>query len=410
MDRGFPGSDLFAVQFAVSITLSLLFLWLVRVALRSKAPAKWIIGLSFVALVIFSFVQPAFDDTAMAVCALQVLVTLPVVLVCRMVPEFRPAAFVCAMLAMVGCYAYSFVDPFQRLAVFKQLQREYPLVSVADRLRYEDSRTAVANSNPSVAAVAQPLKEPIEKRLARQENRHGRGARDLFLYQLHHETERRFAWQQGFGYRRIIPLSRAHLETEDPPPIPMSPPAAPESTPPDSASALLGSRQTSAVTPENSDLLQDLHQAGLSDFLNQSRIGYVVDRDHVAGFLPHRFAEIPPARDLQQPLRWRVSRLELISLLKHAEPVAYVTEHLPQMDELQQAPTRALTEFERDSLKQLRSDEDLVVQTHPQLIRMVGSVRAGNDCLKCHSVKRGELLGAFSYELVPIKEDMPKTD
>jgi hypothetical protein len=34
-------------------------------------------------------------------------------------------------------------------------------------------------------------------------------------------------------------------------------------------------------------------------------------------------------------------------------------------------------------------------------IRMVGSVRAAKDCLDCHSVDRGHLLGAFTYELVP---------
>jgi hypothetical protein len=70
------------------------------------------------------------------------------------------------------------------------------------------------------------------------------------------------------------------------------------------------------------------------------------------------------------------------------------------MDELRDAPTRPLDDFERGAIDRLRSDEDLVIDDAPNRIRMVGSLRAGKDCLECHSVRRGELLGAFSYELI----------
>jgi len=36
-------------------------------------------------------------------------------------------------------------------------------------------------------------------------------------------------------------------------------------------------------------------------------------------------------------------------------------------------------------------------------IRMVGSLRAAKNCLDCHSVQRGELLGAQTYEIVPVR-------
>ena len=97
---------------------------------------------------------------------------------------------------------------------------------------------------------------------------------------------------------------------------------------------------------------------------------------------------------------FQLVRLELVSLLKHETPVAYVSKHLPQMDELRDAPTRPLDDFERHALDRLRSDEDLVIDDAPNRIRMVGSLRAGKDCMECHSVRRGELLGAFSYELI----------
>ena len=34
------------------------------------------------------------------------------------------------------------------------------------------------------------------------------------------------------------------------------------------------------------------------------------------------------------------------------------------------------------------------------VIRMLGSVQAASQCIGCHSVKRGTLLGAFSYILL----------
>jgi hypothetical protein len=128
------------------------------------------------------------------------------------------------------------------------------------------------------------------------------------------------------------------------------------------------------------------------------RIGLVQDRDHVVGFEPHRFTQMP-----QSKADFQLLRLELVSLLKHAVPVAYVSEHLPRMDQLNAAPTRSLDDFERHSLDLLRTDEDLVIDDAPNRIRMVGSLRAGKDCMECHSVRRGELLGAFSYELVPTR-------
>ena len=69
------------------------------------------------------------------------------------------------------------------------------------------------------------------------------------------------------------------------------------------------------------------------------------------------------------------------------------------MEELKSARIRDLTEFEAKALKALRAGEDLQIDANLNQIRMVGSMRANNTCLKCHDVSRGELLGAFSYLL-----------
>jgi hypothetical protein len=88
-----------------------------------------------------------------------------------------------------------------------------------------------------------------------------------------------------------------------------------------------------------------------------------------------------------------------VSLLKHDPPAVYVSKHLPRMDELKDAATRPLDGFERDALPKLLRDDDLVVDDSAETVRMLGALRAGKDCLACHRGSRGDLLGAFSYEL-----------
>jgi hypothetical protein len=140
-------------------------------------------------------------------------------------------------------------------------------------------------------------------------------------------------------------------------------------------------------------VLSKLHTISLVDFVNAKGFGYFKDKAHVAGFQPHQFHELPT---LEEP-RWELRDLELVSLLKFDEPAVYITEHLPRMDELRDAPTRPLDAFEIASLRSLRDGEDLIVDSTPNRIRMLGSIRAGRQCLECHTAERGQLLGAFSY-------------
>jgi hypothetical protein len=145
--------------------------------------------------------------------------------------------------------------------------------------------------------------------------------------------------------------------------------------------------------------LAELHESDLVDFLDPRRFGYIQDRDHVAGFLPHRFSNELKLKEGQKNQRWHVQRLELVSLLAHEAPVAYVSDNLPRMDELTDAPTRPLNSFEQTALKELQEGEDLRIGYGAEEIRMLGSIRALNQCVVCHHSKRGELLGAFSYRL-----------
>src|SRR5262249_27714134 len=113
------------------------------------------------------------------------------------------------------------------------------------------------------------------------------------------------------------------------------------------------------------ETLGDLHTSGRLNFLEPERFGLVKDREHVSGFGSHQFDSM-----LQMPLgegkagaapeRWALLRLELMSLLKHERPAIYVSDHLPQMDDLKKSATRTLSPFEDRALKELRNGEDLV--------------------------------------------------
>ena len=96
----------------------------------------------------------------------------------------------------------------------------------------------------------------------------------------------------------------------------------------------------------------------------------------------------------------RTSRcLDLVSVLKFEAPAVYLTESLPRMDELRDAPTRPLDAFEQEALAALRRGEDLMAQETSDRMRMLGSLRAAKQCVGCHNAEHGELLGAFTYKL-----------
>ena len=139
----------------------------------------------------------------------------------------------------------------------------------------------------------------------------------------------------------------------------------------------------------------------------------MIDKEHVAGFQSHHFREMPKFENSE---KWRLTRLELVSLLKHEEPGVYISENLPNMEELDDVPTRPLNDFEAKSLSSIQNGEDVLIYEIPNTIKMFGSLRAVKQCLECHEVNRGDLLGAFSYELmrsklIPIpkkEEEKPK--
>jgi hypothetical protein len=170
--------------------------------------------------------------------------------------------------------------------------------------------------------------------------------------------------------------------------------------------------------------LAGFHTSTAHEFAQPDSWGLVKDKKQVAGFRPHalevapdghvrrRFDTDKPIKDIAgnvtgYPLveRWAVRRVELIGLLVHESPVVYLNSDgkLPSMVAAKEAKTRGLTEFESGGLKNLAGGKEVVaVDAAANQVRMVGAIRMAGACTKCHDGKPGDLLGAFTYDLVRV--------
>ncbi len=301
-----------------------------------------------------------------------------------------------------------------------ELRREFPMVSLAERLKYEVERGSPATTlNASLE-----LTDSVEKRLRDTEHRGLGNRRTHLLQSLHRATSDQFVLARGFGPIRMLSTHRYRIELPDFPPIPYE--TAPAHAAPrfNASGSALEATDGSGPAPGSvsRSLLTQMHVDSFDDFLDPLRMGYVEDLRHVAGFQPHRFYQMPGTEGVRWQQRfsddapqlppdmshhaawrkgWAIIRLELIGTLSHPQPVAYVSDHLPQLDELSTYPTRELNEFEKAALSLLRATQDVVVDEQAGRILMVGSLRASDNCRRCHTVPRGELLGALTYEMRP---------
>ncbi|MDB5308078.1 MAG: hypothetical protein JWO38_2280 [Gemmataceae bacterium] len=210
------------------------------------------------------------------------------------------------------------------------------------------------------------------------------------LQALHGDTVQLFVDSPGFGVSRMRMVQPTETlltpkPREEPPVQPASP------APPGKYQAGTGHLPEAEV-----EALVGLHAGGVLDFVNPRGFGFVKDRGHVAGFQPHGFSQVPSSSKA-----WAVRRVELVGLLRHPDPVVYLSARLPAMDELKAAPTRPLDEFEAVGLAAVRRGEDIYAARTGAGVRFVGAIRSVKQCVGCHGGDRGDLLGAFSYMLAP---------
>jgi hypothetical protein len=134
---------------------------------------------------------------------------------------------------------------------------------------------------------------------------------------------------------------------------------------------------------------------------------------------------------------WKLRKVHLVGLVKHPEPVVYLTDKaarlkppedgpgagrprppggadkVPDMKPADDVPTRGLDAFEKAALESLRGGEDLKAEKRGKQLRALGPIYAGAACVKCHDHK-GQLLGAFTYTLervpAPPEADAPEKE
>jgi hypothetical protein len=338
----------------------------------------------------------------------------------RFVFWIATAAFA-GMLVFAGAVVRTHLQPSIRA---RELREKHPYVSLESRLEFEAThpKTRDRLSKLSLDETATARLDEFEKRFETRDAR----ARMLSLQELHSLKVNDFISRPRNGISRWGRMpAPAWIEYEEQKPITLD----------DSDSPRIVAEATNANGPQTSGPLpeegvredgagawspslaglQKFHQEGQLEFTDPWSFGHVIDRSRVAGFVSHGFRELPElahpdkhrvrtgadgdATSLMYSARWRIARLELVSLLKFDEPAVYISDHLPQMKELENAPTRPLTAFERLGLQQLQAGEDLFTNADTNEILMVGSLRAAKQCLSCHAGRRGELLGAFSYRL-----------
>jgi hypothetical protein len=307
----------------------------------------------------------------------------------------------------------------------ERLRRRFTYQSLRGRLAYEQSLPRDALNHGEKFAE-----------ILRRDDEHFReygsiGYRGISLAALHGEKVDEFVNRPGFGGGRMSPPPGPYYLRETPAetPVPFDNVATFESQESSGNEAPLIQSAAEAARRKNpwrmplTDEVSYLHFRASTDFASTPRYGFIKSLDQVAGFQSHAILQRPFApldaervpfadrdrlRWVAAAPRWRIVRLELVSLLKHATPRVYLSKNMPRMQDLSSQETRAPNPFEEAALAKLIAGEHEEIASKPNRIEMLGALRAFKECKQCHDVPHGALLGAFSYELVrdpPIKTE-----
>jgi hypothetical protein len=368
----------FGMYYFVSLVGSLAVLYFCLSAYENRRPALMFVvagsGLIIGSLIESGplFINSVFNLVACAICAA--------------IKARGKTMSYALIVSMVAAYGIVFCAGYREYENLNTMLAKYPFVSLEPRLAFERRQPL-----KDATIVEQPLSKEVLANLEDFEDRNEYVFRALMLHRLHDNTYHQFAIAAGFGNSRMGRFNPSYVELEPRPTITMP--------------LTINYMSLEPTTRELNRVALDVNL----DFLDPERTGYVRSRSAVAGFESHGFAKLPD--ELQgtkdkgegnRSPRWRVSRLELVSILRDAEPTVYVAKNLPRMDQLDDVVRRPLNDFERKSLPKLVADQDVVFEEQAKGIQMLGAVRASTRCLECHDGKRGKLLGAFSYEIVPL--------
>jgi hypothetical protein len=353
------------VLVGVSCVFSIgLYLLALRAAARWKSPALAFLGMTFLAILGAGCLPIA------SPIPLQLLL-LTIILAVNQKWRLRRLS-ACALFASLLPYAV--VGTVAYLSM-RQMLAAYPMESIETRLpRRQFERVALSSKEL----------DELDETFAI-----GYWPRDSALKGLHEDTVALFVRRYGFGASRMIGFDMLLRERGAPRPPKLPQPGlriAPSAQAEDSMMAL----------GKQSAPLRDMHVQWAVSLFAGRRFGYFVDRGHVSGFVPHgmRGDSLDP-----KPEEPHVRTVDLVGLVVHPEPVVYVSDELPDMEDLAKTPRRPLDGFETMGLAALRNGEPIIARKTPSGVRVLGPIRALSSCTKCHDCERGQLLGAFSYVL-----------
>jgi hypothetical protein len=292
-------------------------------------------------------------------------------------------------LLIVGWIVWDFIWGRESRSVAESLVSEQKEADARVKLAFESLNERLPKGKPIVPA--KPLSSEAKRRWdGFDQNVAGvQNMRAELLKALHEKTRRFFVESPGAGSGRQLFTPEMTLmdfvfSNQDQP--------------------QRGERANFPISPgepllrvEPNDEFYFHHDGGMRAFLHPTGFGYVKDRAHVAGFKPHGFGYLP----VHESKHWRVHHILLIGILSHPDPVVYLTDKLPSMEQVRQGKTRPLDFFEEAGLASLSQGEDLYIAQKDDTLRMLGALRATKTCQQCHDAQIGDLLGAFSYTLRP---------
>ena len=378
----------------ISMILSALMLLAAnRIVRRARYPVAKTVGLSLAVVL-----GPFFLMCILPPVAIQGLLLALAVIgwrASRRGPSFFPRLSCAATLVAYGIAGWM---AWQSERGYAALRARYPYESMYERLPAPKPRSR----EERLTAVARERLDRVEAEVEQEEN--FGFFRNRQLKQLHEDAVGLFINSPGFGVARMgYPTGWGLSAMIHRDPVPGQP----------------GPRITSTWSPGEFErppagddaVLGWMFEDSVKDFVFARGWGFLKDRGHVAGFVPHRFSKVPTPTSrpnvqdnegqfgpVPEPaVHWRVRTLDLVGLLLHDEPVVYVSDHLPRMDQVRAAPTRPLDKLEALGLATLDHGEDLFISRDGDGLRMLGAIYSTKQCVACHGGERGDLLGAFSY-------------
>jgi hypothetical protein len=356
----------------ISIVGSLVLLAFANLfAFLSKRPGHWIVGLCLVFLIVAFFLGMIIPPVGWLSASL--LVGLMIWKLTSCGPRLLLGLSIASLLL---AFAIPTVEGFRAERGFAVLRARYPFESMEGRV----PPPKPGSRNPLVLAARRSEQDEQD------ESDRPWNIRSRRLRNLHEDAVGLFVRSYGFGVGRFMSPVPTESNLRDETERVVLPQ-------PGRRIALGGSPgEWGKPSFDISDRLVQLHEGSLFDFVDLWTSGYIKDRAHVAGFVSHQFREVPDSSPLL-----KLQTLDLVGLLLHEQPIAYVTSNLPSMDELRQAPTRPLDRFETVGLATLQGGDDLWSVSDGGTIRMLGAVRSRKQCVVCHAGESGDLLGAFSY-------------